>query len=282
MRSHKKLSLDIITYLILAIGAITILLPLSRLVLASLQSLAEISKQRWLPHPPRWKNYSEALTLLNFARYFLNSGLYSGSATLGGLLTASLAAFSFARLRFPGKNFLFSICIGTMLLPPVTVMVPRFLLFRKLGWINTYYPLIVPWVLGISGFYIFLMRQFFITIPKELDDAAKIDGCGSFRLYWHIFLPIAKPGLLVAGIYIFMATWQDLLGPIIYVNSENLYTASQGLSMLGQAASAATEEPFLHFHHMLAASVVYMLPPLMIFFFTQRHFLKEVIFGSFK
>jgi len=284
MRLHRKRNLNIITYLILSIGAIAVLFPFLRLVLASLQSLAEISKQTWLPSPPKWKNYSEALTLLNFGRYFLNSCLYSGSATLGGLLTVSLAAFSFARLRFPGRNLIFGICIATMMIPASVVMIPRFLLFSKLGWINTYYPLIIPWVLGTSGFYIFLMRQFFMTIPKEIDDAAKIDGCGSFRLYWHIFLPIAKPGLLVVGIYIFMATWSDLLGPIIYLNSENLYTASQGLSLLGQAASVSTttEEPFVHFHHMLATSVVYLLPPLFIFFIIQKYFLKGVAFGSLK
>lgn len=282
MGFSRERNLNIIIYLVLSISAIAILLPFLRFVLASLQSLAEISRQTWLPSPFKWKNYSEALTLLNFGRYFLNSGLYSGSATLGGLFIASLAAFSFARLKFPGENLLFGICIATMMIPRCAVMVPRFLLFSKLGWINTYYPLIVPWVLGISGFYIFLMRQFFMTIPKELDDAAKIDGCGPFRLYWHIFLPIAKPGLFVAGIYIFMATWHDLLGPVIYINSENLYTASQSLSLLGQAASGTTEEPFVHFHHMLAASVVYLLPPLVIFFFIQKYFLKGVTFGRLK
>lgn len=282
MRLYGERSLDIITYLIVSIGAIVILLPFLRLVLASLQSLAEISQLTWLPSPPKWKNYSEALILLNFGRYFLNSGLYSGLATLGGLLTASLAAFSFARLRFPGRNLLFGICIATMMIPQSIVMMPRFLLFSKLGWINTYYSLIVPWVLGISGFYIFLMRQFCMIIPKELDDAAKIDGCGPFRLYWNIFLPIAKPGLFVAGIYIFMATWQDLLGPVIYLNSESLYTVSQGLSLLGQTASQTTEAPFVHFHHMLASSVVYLLPPLIIFFFVQKYFLKGVVFGTLK
>jgi ABC-type glycerol-3-phosphate transport system permease component len=187
---------------------------------------------------------------------------------VGELLSSSLVAYGFARLRFPGRNFLFMVCLSTLLLPFVVVLVPLFILFRTLHWIDTFFPLIVPGWFGVP-FFIFLLRQYYMTIPLELDDAAKIDGAGVFRIWWSILLPLIKPALAAVGIFSFIAHWNDFLGPLIFLNTEDKYTVALGVNMF-------FGEYQVHMDLVMAYSVMVTLPVILVFFVFQRYFVRGI------
>lgn len=228
---------------------------------------------------PRWENYSEALDFLP-AEYkrglvpLLNTIYITALSILGLLFSSSLAAYAFARLRWPGRDIFFVILLATMMLPAAVTMLPVFLIFRWLGWVDTLRPLWAPAFLG-SAFNIFLLRQFFMTIPMELEEAAKIDGCSPFTTYWRIMLPLVKPALAAVTIMAFMGSWNNFMGPLIYINSPEKMPLSYALYLFQGAHGG--EQGLL-----MAASTLVMLPVLTVFFFTQRYFIQGITLTGIK
>lgn len=229
----------------------------------------------FIPPSPQWSNYVEALTVLPFGTFLKNTLIISVMCVIGQTISASLVAFAFARLKFPGRDSLFVLVLATMMLPGQVTMIPTFIMFTIPGWIDSLKPLIVPAFFGGGAFFIFLLRQFFLTIPTELEDAARIDGCGSFGIYRHVILPLSKPALTAVALFSFMGHWNDFLGPLIYTQSEEKKTLALGLSAF--KGLHGTE-----YHLMMAASVAVVLPILIIFFFSQKYFVEGVVTSGVK
>jgi ABC-type glycerol-3-phosphate transport system permease component len=267
----------LIAFVLLLAGAITMLVPFVWMFDTSIKAPGEIFlyPPRWIPSEWRWQNYSEALTVLPFGRWFFNTVYITVVASLGQVLSASLVGYAFARLRAPGRDFLFMVVIGTMLLPDQVTMVPVFLIFRGLNWIDTWNPLIVPAWLGGGAFFIFLCRQFFMTIPLELDDAAKIDGCGALRIFWQIILPLSRPAIATLAVLSFLANWNDFLWPIYVLLSSDTYTLQPGLSVLRGAYST-------HYGVVMAGAVIAAVPVLILFSVAQRHIVDSVATAGLK
>jgi ABC-type glycerol-3-phosphate transport system permease component len=230
----------------------------------------------WVPAPLRWDNFYQAVTQIPFFTFFQNSVLITSLAVVGTLLSSSLAAFAFARLRAPARGFLFIVLLCTLMLPGEVTLVSTYLLFKSLGWLNTYLPLIVPAFFG-APFYIFLLRQFFMTLPVELDEAARIDGAGYLRIYRQLVLPLSKPALTTVAVFTFFANWSDFLGPLIYLNNIDRYTLAVGLNyFIGQYSG---QTPWNWF---MAASLLAMLPCLLVFLVAQRWFIQGAVLTGIK
>ena len=233
----------------------------------------------WIPNPWAWENYRISLfDILPFSRFFLNTVYITVTATVGAVLSSSMVAFAFARLRWPGRDKVFLLVLATMMVPTYSTIVPRFILFRNLDWVDTFWPLIVPLWFGGSAFFIFLMRQFYMTIPIDLDEAAGIDGCSEFRIWWSIILPLSKPALATITILSFMARWNDFFDPLIFLNTMENFTVALGLNMF----RSAIEIYGVKYHWLMAASVTVLLPGLIIFFFFQKTFVQGVVMSGIK
>ena len=233
----------------------------------------------WIPNPWAWENYRISLfDILPFTRFFLNTIYITVTATVGAVLSSSMVAFAFARLRWPGRDKVFLLVLATMMVPTYSTIVPRFILFRHLDWVDTFWPLIVPLWFGGSAFFIFLMRQFYMTIPIDLDEAAGIDGCSEFRIWWSIILPLSRPALTTITILSFMARWNDFFDPLIFLNTMENFTVALGLNMF----RAAIEIYGVRYHWLMAASVTVLLPGLIIFFFFQKTFVQGVVMSGIK
>ena len=233
----------------------------------------------WIPNPWAWENYRISLfDILPFTRFFLNTIYITVTATVGAVLSSSMVAFAFARLRWPGRDKVFLLVLATMMVPTYSTIVPRFILFRHLDWVDTFWPLIVPLWFGGSAFFIFLMRQFYMTIPIDLDEAAGIDGCSEFRIWWSIILPLSRPALATITILSFMARWNDFFDPLIFLNTMENFTVALGLNMF----RAAIEIYGVRYHWLMAASVTVLLPGLIIFFFFQKTFVQGVVMSGIK
>lgn len=233
----------------------------------------------WVPNPWAWENYRISLfDILPFTRFFLNTVYITVTATVGAVLSSSMVAFAFARLRWPGRDKVFLLVLATMMVPTYSTIVPRFILFRNLDWVDTFWPLIVPLWFGGSAFFIFLMRQFYMTIPIDLDEAASIDGCSEFRIWWSIILPLSKPALATITILSFMARWNDFFDPLIFLNTMENFTVALGLNMF----RSAIEIYGVRYHWLMAASVTVLLPGLIIFFFFQKTFVQGVVMSGIK
>ena len=257
-------------------GALLFLLPLFWMISSSLKPDYQVLEYppRWLPDPVRWANYAEALTYVPFGRYTLNT-LYIASLTIfGHLLSCTLVAYAFARLRAPGKDMLFLLLLATMMLPYPVTMIPIYIGFESVGWVNSFLPLIVPAFFG-SPFYIFLMRQFFLTLPVELEDAARVDGAKTLQIIWHVILPISKPALATVAIFTFQTSWNDFLGPLIYLHDQTKYTVSLGLSFFRSSYD-------VRWAYLMAASLVTMLPVIILFFLAQRLFIEGITLTGIK
>ncbi len=244
-----------------------VLFPLTWIFLASLKTQNEVYLFKWFPNEPQWINYYEAWSTYDFGRYFFNTILITGINMFMGAIIASMTAFALARLNFPGRNIIFGLVLSTMMLPFAAYMIPNFLLFRWLGWIDTYTVLTVPFFLAVPGFFIFLMRQYYMGIPKELDEAAKIDGCNFFKIYWYVALPLSKPAITTILIFIFLANWEDLIRPVLFINSEDLRTLSIALALLNEAAEEAPKH-----HLMMSVTVMFIILPILIYLFFQKYF----------
>lgn len=278
IRSHRwnQRLISIVVYLLLIAGAVLVLTPLAWMISTSLKEESQvfIFPPRLIPDPIVWSNYPRALTVLPFKIYFANSIIVSAFAILGSVLSSSLVAFSFARLRWWGRDVMFLLVLATMMLPHQVTIIPKFLIFRELGWLNTLLPLIVPYW-GAGAFFVFLLRQFFTTIPRELDDAALIDGCSWLGIFWRITLPLAKPALAAVAIFTFQWTWNDFFHALVYINSREKWTVALGLAAYRNTFGTS-------WNLLMAASVTTILPIVLVFFFAQRYFIQGVVFTGLK
>lgn len=275
--SKKKTGSKVLVYTLLIVGAFFFMIPFAWMLSSSLKELSQIFlyPPKWIPNPIRWDNYAKALVKMNFPLALKNTLIITLLTVTGQLLSSAFVAYGFARLRFPGRDFLFMLVISTMMLPSQVTMIPVFMVFRSLGWVDTLKPLIIPSFLGANAFAIFLLRQFFLTIPKELEDAARIDGCGSLRIFFQIIMPLAKPALVTVGIFAFMGSWNDFFGPLIYLNSEKLRTLAIALQTFQGQFTA-------EWNLLMAASVVVLLPVLVIFFTLQQYFVQGIVLTGLK
>ena len=263
-------------YLILLSGGLLILVPLWWMISTSLKRPAEVFTfpPTFLPETLRWQNYVDIFEKAPFGLYFLNTAYVVFIDMIGTLLSASMVGFAFARLRWRGRDIFFILTLATMMLPGAVTLIPRYLIFKELHWLDTFLPLWVPSFFGYP-FFIFLMRQFYATIPYELDDAARMDGCSDFGVWWRINLPLTLPALAACGIFTFNSTWNDFLGPLIYLSSQDKLTLALGLM--------AFRGPHVtDFHYLMAASTVAMLPVVVLFFFAQKYFIQGIVFTGVK
>ena len=267
--THRAALTKAITYTALAAVAAILLLPLLWMLSASLKGNEEIFSipPTWVPKDFHWGNYSQVFDRMPFLAYLRNTTFITIMTIVGTVFSSSLVAYAFACLRWPGRDKVFILVIATMMLPLHVIMIPLFVIFKELHWLNTYKPLIVPAFLGGGAFNIFLLRQFFLSIPRELFDAARIDGFSEWRIYWSIAMPLARPALITVAILTLMFTWNDFLGPLIYLYDQTKNTLALGLAhFVGQYQ---TEWGIL-----MAASLLMMIPIIAIFFFFQRYFVQ--------
>jgi ABC-type glycerol-3-phosphate transport system permease component len=265
--------------LLAGLGALVMFIPFLWMLSTSLKEDGDVFliPLQWIPRPVMWSNYPAALDFQPFFVYFWNSVEVTFLAVLGSVFTASLVAFAFARLRAPGRDFLFGILLATLMLPGEVTLVPVYLIFRQLGWLDTYLPLIVPSWFGGSAFYIFLLRQFFMTLPTELDDAAKIDGANLFNIYARIIMPLSKPALASVAIFAFFAHWNNFQGALIYLTTLDKYTIPIGLRLY-----LSTSGNNMHWNYLMAATLVSILPPIVIFITSQRFFVEGAVLSGVK
>ena len=272
-------SLGKILIYVLAFGlAIIFLIPFIWMLSTSVKPSSEvfIFPPRWIPSKFQFTNYYRALiTDLPFVQYFINTIEVTLLSLVGDVLTCSLVAFGFARLRFPGRDVLFIILLSTLMVPYHVTMIPRYLMFRDFAWLDTYYPLIVPSYLAVSAFFIFLLRQFFMGIPLQLDRAARMDGCSTFDIYWRIVMPLARPAVITVAVFSFIGTWNDFLTPLIYLSSDRKFLVAQGLRHFVALRTGVWNE-------LMAASIAVMIPCLIIFFVAQRAFIQGTVISGVK
>lgn len=263
-------------YGILTLCGIIIMIPLYWTVSTALKELdqALAFPPIWIPNPVVFKNFVDAIKSMDFFRQLANTSIITGVGILAQLLSSSLAAYGFARFRFPGRNILFVIALSTMMLPFHILIIPRFIMFKSLGWLDTLLPLIVPGLFA-EALYIFLMRQFLMSIPMEMDEAARIDGCGYLQTFFRIILPLAKPALGIIAVFVFLSRWKDFMGPLIYISSQKNYTLALGLNAL-------RHDYFVEWNLLMAATTIVMVPPVVVFFIAQRYFIQGVVVTGIK
>jgi ABC-type glycerol-3-phosphate transport system permease component len=264
-------------WLLLLVIAVIMLLPFLWLVSSSLKLEQRVFQYppQWIPNPIQLMNYYEALTVKPFHIYLKNTMIIAVFNQIAILLTASFCAYGLARIEFPGRDFWFGVVLATMMLPYFVVMVPHFVMFSRLGWVDTFLPLTVPFFFGGGAFNIFLFRQFFRSLPKELSDAARIDGCSEFGIYWRIMLPLSTPALITVSIFTFLFTWNDFIGPLLYLSSPDKLTVALGLSAFRGIMRN-------QWHLLMAASTAMTLPVIILFFILQRYFIRGVVMSGLK
>lgn len=263
--------------ILLVIVTLIMLMPIFIMISTSLKPLSEIYifPPSLFPHKFMWSNYSDAIAKLNFWPYFRNSMIVSCSIVIGTLLSSTVVAFGFSQYNAPGKKALFMLLLSTLMIPYPSVMIPQFIMFNKLSWIDSFKPMIVPAFFG-SAYMIFLLRQFFGSLSNSLFDAARIDGCTEFRLFWNIALPLCKPALATVAIFSFIWSWDDLLSAVIYLNSTEKYTLPLLLSSL---TSKFTIPPW---NTMMVAALLTALPSILLFLFCQKYFVEGIVTTGMK
>lgn len=275
-RRVRAITRELLTHLALIPAALIFMLPFLWMLSTSLKSDAQLYAYPpvWIPNPIQWQNYPDAVNYITFFLYLRNTLIIAFAATIGALISCSLVAYSLARIPWPGRNILFIVTVATLMLPFQVTLIPLFLVFKNLGWVGDFRPLIIPHFFG-TALYIFLLRQFFMTIPMELSEAARIDGASEFRIYWSVILPLAKPALATVAIFEFIARWRDYLGPLIYLSDQRLYTLSLGIYEYRSQYGA-------EWGLLMAASVLITLPIILLFFFLQRTFVQGIALTGIK
>jgi len=275
-RRNKRWGRALVWFLLCA-GAILMTLPFLWMVSTSLKVESQIwlFPPQWIPNPVRWQNYIEALTILPFGRYALNTMLITVLTTVGVVLSASLCAYGFARMQFPGRDLVFMIVLSAIMIPYAVLLIPQYIMFRSFGWLDTYLPLWVPPWFGGGVFNIFLLRQFFRTIPTELSDAARIDGSSELGIYWRVSMPLAGPALATVGIFTVLNTWNDFLAPLVYISSPDKFTLALGLAQFRGLMST-------QWHYLMAASTAVIVPTLILFVLAQRYFIQGIALTGLK
>ena len=271
-------------YSILLLLCVIFGFPFFWTVATSLKTAPELSvfPPLLLPNQPQWGNYVRVFTLFRYpvGRWILNTLYVVATSTLGTMLSATMVAYGFARFRFRGRELLFMITLGTMMLPSQVTLIPQFLIFHNMGWVNTFKPLWVPNWFGGGAFFIFLLRQFFLTLPKEFDEAAKMDGAGYWRILWTVLLPLCKPVMATVGIISFMGNWNNFMGPLIYLNRVEQYTLAVGLRFFHVNPESGYGDPLQHI--LMAATVLSILPCLVLFFSGQTYFIRGIVMSGIK
>src|SRR3989338_3793451 len=278
-QKRKRLFEKIALYFLISLGALTMLAPFLWMISTSLKMPGDVfSYQKpwwydWVPTSFVWRNYIQAWNIVPFARFYLNSIFVVSLTTAGQVATSAFAAYAFARLRFPGRDNIFFTYLATMMIPGAVTMIPVFILLQQLGWIDSYKAVILPGIFTAYG--TFMLRQFFLTLPKDLEDAAKIDGCGYFGIFWKIVLPLSKPALATLTTFTFMGSWMNFMWPLIVLNSHEKFTLPVGLAY------------FQSIHHtdwnlLMAGSLMMILPILLLFIFNQRYFVEGIKLSGIK
>jgi len=272
----KQFARSILMHSALIPVAFVFMLPFLWMLSTSLKSKPQlyVYPPILVPIPASWSNYPTAVTYIDFFLYLRNTLIIAFAATFGALLSCSLVAYSLARIPWPGRHLLFILTVATLMLPFQVTLIPLFIVFKNLGWVGDFRPLIVPHYFG-SALYIFLLRQFFMTLPMELSEAARIDGASEFRIYASVILPLAKPALATVAIFEFIARWRDYLGPLIYLNNQKLYTLSLGIYQYRSQYGA-------EWGLLMAASVLITLPIILLFFFLQKTFVQGIALTGIK
>ncbi len=269
-------------YLTLAVGVVLFMLPVVWLVGGSLKPVEQVFTvpPTFFPRPVLWSNYAEALAKFPFWVGLRNTMTIVVGVLAGRVLTASLVAYGFARLRFPGRGALFIVVLATMMIPYHVVLLPQYLIFRGLGWLNTALPIIVPNWFGGGAFFIFMLRQFFRSLNSEIDEAARIDGCGFFSTLWQIILPQSLPAIGTLAIFTFMWEWNDFLAPLIYLNTPDKMTLAVALRQWQFDTDATYREAT--WPELMVMSTILTIPPVLVFFFLQRRFIQGVVITGVK
>jgi ABC-type glycerol-3-phosphate transport system permease component len=276
--STRKFLHALLVYALVLPGALLFIIPLLWMLSSALKDQKQIFTfpPQWIPNPIMWENFPRGWNdFLPFNRFLVNSLIITINNIVGNVISCSLAAFAFARLRARGKNFFFILVLATMLLPQEVTVIPQYVLFTRLGWNNTWLPLMVPAWFGWA-FFIFLLRQFFMGIPRELDEAARLDGASSWRILWSIVLPLSKPALATVVIFGFIGNWNNFLYPLIYIRSTDMQVLAVGLNMFRGAYGN------VNYNYMMAVSLLVLLPVLIVFFFGQRLFVRGIALTGIK
>lgn len=266
----------LLQHLLLIMVGLSFALPFYWLVATSFKTDSQVFQNppAWVPHPMMWSNYPRALMYIPFLRYTANTLVIAGLSVFGTVFSCALTAYGFARIKWPGRDVLFIILLSTMMLPAQVTMIPVFSIFKTLGWVGTIKPLVVPAFFG-NAFFIFMLRQFYRSIPKELSESAKLDGCSELGIFWNVIVPLSKPALAMVALFTFIGSWNDFLGPLIYLNDDLKYTLSVGLQQfLSQHGS--------EWSLLMAASTVMTVPIIILFFLTQKTFIEGITFTGIK
>jgi multiple sugar transport system permease protein len=259
-------------------GSAMFLFPLFWMITTSLKPIEQtmVMPPQWLPHPIQWGNFWEAVHYIPFFLYARNTIIVAGLGTVGTVISSALVAYGFSRIEWKGRDTLFILLLGTMMIPFPVTMVPLYGVFRNLHWIGTFRPLWIPAWLGASAFNVFLLRQFFLTIPRDFSDAAYIDGCSEIGILWRVVVPLARPALVVVALFHFLYCWNDFLGPLIYLTDQKNFTLALGLQFF-QSRQGGTPWNLL-----MAASTLVVSPIIVLFFFTQRTFIEGITMSGLK
>jgi multiple sugar transport system permease protein/sn-glycerol 3-phosphate transport system permease protein len=263
---------------VLTLGAMVIMVPFYWMISTSLKAQGNLYlyPPQWIPNPIIWSNFREVWDAVPFATFTKNTAVIVTLVMIGTLLSCSFSAYGFARLRAPGRDFIFLGVLATMMLPGAVTLVPTYIAFNKLGWTNSILPLVVPSFFG-APFYIFLLRQFYLSIPKEIEESGRLDGASAFRIWWDLMLPLTKPALATVAVFTFFATYNDFFGPLIYLNDQSKQTIAVGLSYF---TGSRTVGPQMHL--LMAMTLMATLPTLVVFLLAQRYFVQSIVTTGLK
>jgi len=277
--SVRQAVMDIATHTILVLLSIVLMIPFGWMISTALKPIEQVFEYppSWIPRPVMFENFWLGWTHVPMTRYLLNTLHITIVAIVGVVASSSLVAYGFARLRAPGKDILFLLLLSTLMLPQQVTLIPNFLLFKQLGWLNTYKPLLVP-AFTAAPFFVFLLRQFYMTVPFELDEAARIDGCGRIGVFWRILLPLSKPAIATVAIFVFFNRWNSFLWPLIYLRSPEKYTLAVGLSFFHSQQSGG----LTYWNLLMATTLIVAIPPLAVFFLAQRYFVQGIALTGIK
>jgi ABC-type glycerol-3-phosphate transport system permease component len=265
-----------IVYFILFLGSVAMLIPFVWMLSTSLKESYQVFAVSWIPHPFKWSNYLTTFTGLPFGRWLQNTVFITVLNVTGTVISSMVVAYGFARFRAPGRNLLFILMLSTMMLPETVTMIPVFYLFKEIGWMNSFYPLIVPVFFCFkNAFFIFLLRQFFMTIPMDLEEAAKIDGGTTLGILWRVILPLTVPAMITVALFQFNTAWNDFMGPLLYLNKPDLYTLALGINFFKSQNN-------VQWNYLMVASVVTMLPSLFFYFIGQKYFVESITLTGMK
>jgi multiple sugar transport system permease protein len=279
-RTAGDVVLRIFVYAVILLGALVVFIPFAWMISTSLKSQNQlfVYPPKWIPTPPHWSNYVDSWRALPFGRFLWNTVFMTVLAMFAEVFTASIVAYGFARFRFPLRNFLFILLLSTMMLPDILTMIPKFVMWRQLGRIDTFSPMTVGAWFAWGPSFVFLLRQFFLTIPREIEEAAILDGANTYQVYWQIMLPLVKPALLAIAVLSFQGNWNNFQGPLIYLSTLEKFPMILGIQFYG--ATLSNEVP--KWHYMMAMSTMMAAPILALFFIAQRYFIEGLTVGGVK